>query len=281
MEPSRRSMLHRYAVATAAATWLLLIAGGLVTSTGSGLAVPDWPLSYGTWWPPMVGGIAYEHGHRMVAALAGLMIAVLSLWLWRAEPRRWVRRLGLGALAAVILQAILGGLTVLLLLPPKVSIAHACLGQAVFCLVACVAWATAPRWEDHPSLIHDGSLPPWPLVGVVLPLLAALQLVLGAIIRHTGADAGWHVAGALALALAVFWTVARLAKLRRRLPTLWAHGCSLLGLLIAQIIVGLAVFGHRGSVALRTGHLALGALVLAQAVVLGWETVRRLRVVIR
>ena len=70
--------LHRYASLTAVATFGLLIAGGLVTSTDSGLAVPDWPLSYGTWFPPMVGGILYEHGHRMIAALVGLMILGLA-----------------------------------------------------------------------------------------------------------------------------------------------------------------------------------------------------------
>jgi len=85
---NRSLLLHRYAVATAAATFLLLIAGGLVTSTDSGLAVPDWPLSYGTWMPPMVGGILYEHGHRMIAATVGLMILVLAVWLgWVAVVR--------------------------------------------------------------------------------------------------------------------------------------------------------------------------------------------------
>ena len=148
--PAQRA-LHRYATLTAAATFLLLAAGSLVTSTDSGLAVPDWPLSYGTWMPPMVGGIRFEHGHRMVAGVVGLMIAALAVWIARREPRRWVRRLGASALACVIAQALLGGLTVLLLLPPSVSIAHACLGQAVFCLVVSLAWGTAPGWGKHPE----------------------------------------------------------------------------------------------------------------------------------
>src|SRR3990167_2457625 len=127
-------MLRRYAQFTAIATFVLLIAGGLVTSTDSGLAVPDWPLSYGMWFPPMVGGIFYEHGHRMIAGVVGLMILGLAAWLWMRETRRWVRVLGYSAAGAVVLQALLGGLTVLLLLPPSVSIAHACLGQGVFVL---------------------------------------------------------------------------------------------------------------------------------------------------
>ena len=98
--------MHIFAVVTAVATFFLLIAGGLVTSTDSGLAVPDWPLSYGTWFPPMVGGIRYEHGHRMIAAAVGLMIVGLAVWLRRVEPRRWVRRLGYVAVGAVILQGL-------------------------------------------------------------------------------------------------------------------------------------------------------------------------------
>src|SRR3990167_4055149 len=105
--------MHRYAVLSSAAMFLLILAGSLVTSTDSGLAVPDWPLSYGMLFPPMVGGIFYEHGHRMIAGLVGLMIAILAVWLWRVEPRRWVRRLGVSALGAVVVQALLGGLTVL------------------------------------------------------------------------------------------------------------------------------------------------------------------------
>src|SRR3990170_5700069 len=101
---------HRFVQVTAACTFLLLIAGGLVTSNDAGLAVPDWPLSYGTWLPPMVGNIVYEHGHRMVAAFVGLLTVTVAVWLWLREPRRWVRRLGLAALAALIAQGLLGGI---------------------------------------------------------------------------------------------------------------------------------------------------------------------------
>ena len=94
--------LHRYAVLTACATLLLIVAGGLVTSTESGLSVPDWPLSYGRLMPPMVGGIFYEHGHRMVATTVGLLTIGLVIWLSRREPRAWVRRLGWAALGAVV-----------------------------------------------------------------------------------------------------------------------------------------------------------------------------------
>ena len=127
-------MLRIYTVIVALSTAVLILAGGLVTSTGSGLSVPDWPNTYG-WFmftfplEKMVGGIRYEHSHRLIASTVGFLILALALWLWRAEPRRWVRRLGYLALSAVIAQGVLGGITVLWYLPDAISIAHASLAQ--------------------------------------------------------------------------------------------------------------------------------------------------------
>jgi len=254
----------RFATLTAIATLFLLIAGGMVTSTDAGLAVPDWPRSYGTWFPPMVGGILYEHGHRMIAALVGLMILVQAAWLWKLEPRRWVRRLGYAALAAVILQGLLGGATVLLLLPPQISIAHACLGQAVFCLVVCLAVATRHSAEVPGTLLEKV---PGTFVGggTVLAVLAAAQLVLGALLRHTGQGLTLHVACAVALALVTAWWGQRLWRHRRALPAVWAHTVRLGLALAVQLGLGLSVWMHRGQVVLRTAHVAIGSLVLAQA----------------
>ena len=152
--------LHRYAKLVAASTLLLIAAGGMVTSTGSGLSVPDWPNTYG-WFMfsfPMdkwVGGIFYEHSHRLIASTVGFLTIVLAIWTWRVEPRAWVRWLGLAALGAVILQGLLGGLTVLLLLPAPVSIGHAGLAQLFFCITLTLAVVTSPWWKaPHPAL-HD------------------------------------------------------------------------------------------------------------------------------
>jgi len=147
--------MHSFARATAAMTFVLLIAGGLVTSTDSGLSVPDWPLSYGTLFPPMVGGIRYEHTHRLIAGLVALMIAILAAWLWRRERRRWVRRLAAAAAAAVLTQAVLGGLTVLLVLPAPISIAHACLGPLVFCVTVVLAQVMSPGWASRRTPLDD------------------------------------------------------------------------------------------------------------------------------
>src|SRR5262245_52517644 len=145
-------MLHLFALLVAASTAILIFAGGLVTSTGSGLSVPDWPNSYGWFmftfpFEHMVGGIFYEHSHRLIASTVGFLILVLAFTLWRVEPRPWVKRLGFIALAAVITQGILGGITVLWYLPDPVSIAHASLAQVVFCLTTTIALATSPGWR--------------------------------------------------------------------------------------------------------------------------------------
>src|SRR5437899_11383751 len=156
MSPSRG--IHRLAAATATATFVLLFVGGLVTSTGSGLAVPDWPLSFGQVFPPRVGGVLFEHGHRLVATLVGCLTLLLALWLAIGEPRPMVRATGLLALFAVVLQGILGGVTVLYKLPLAVSVTHACLAQAFFCVAVAFALVTGPRRDPPPApLSADGS----------------------------------------------------------------------------------------------------------------------------
>ncbi len=155
----------------------------MVTSTDSGLAVPDWPLSYGQVMPPMVGGIFYEHGHRMVATTVGFLTIILAVWLWRKEQRRWLRNLGWIALALVITQGILGGITVLFLLPTPISVAHAATAQLFFCLTIVIAIATSSYWTRG----RRGSHVPDRVRSLTLisGLLVFLQLIAGAVMRHT------------------------------------------------------------------------------------------------
>src|SRR5215470_6014731 len=129
MKVTYNPAIHRFAIFLAICTFLLLIAGALVTSNEAALSVPDWPLSYGTLTPPMVGGVRYEHSHRVVAAIAGVLTIALAVLLWLREPRRWIRNLGLAAIGAVAAQGVLGGLTVLLYLHYGIPVAHACLAQ--------------------------------------------------------------------------------------------------------------------------------------------------------
>src|SRR6478752_2480136 len=156
-------MLHRFSKVVVAATILLLLAGSLVTSTATGLSVPDWPTTYG-WnmftFPPSkwVGGIFYEHGHRLIASSVGFLTIVLAAWLWFADPRRWMKRLGLAALGAVILQGVLGGVTVLFFLPTAISSAHAGLAEIFFCMTIAIALFTSKSWMRGDDAVDDEML---------------------------------------------------------------------------------------------------------------------------
>lgn len=191
--------LHRYCVLLALCVLGLIAAGGMVTSTGSGLSVPDWPTSYGYnmfTFPPSkwTGGIFYEHTHRLIASTVGLLTIGLAVWMYQREARRWVRRLSYFALALVVAQGILGGLTVKFLLPTPISVFHGCLAQAFLCVITALAVFTSRRWiEGDASKMTTGRLvrvdtsPSWPLprLTVVCVAVVFLQLVIGAIMRHT------------------------------------------------------------------------------------------------
>jgi cytochrome c oxidase assembly protein subunit 15 len=289
--------LHRFAVLTAVATILLIVAGGLVTSTESGLSVPDWPTTYGqnpftfpiSKW---VGGIRFEHTHRLIASTVGLLTVVLAVWLARREPRPWVRRLGYAALAAVIAQGVLGGLTVKFLLPTSVSVAHACLAQTFFCLIVTLAVVTSPAWRDSRGVEAAAvSRAAAATVGMVF-----LQLLMGAVMRHTKAGlaipdfplafgklvppiASFPVAihfahriGAVLVALLAIscWVAAR----RASRSDLKGTAAILLGLVLFQIALGAATVLSRKDVTLTTAHVATGALVMGAALILALKSRR-------
>ncbi|HUQ49364.1 MAG TPA: COX15/CtaA family protein, partial [Terriglobales bacterium] len=142
--------LHRFATVLAWCVLLLIVAGALVTSNDAGLAVPDWPTSFGSFYkiPPMVGGVKYEHGHRMIAQFIGLLTIILAIWTQRVEKRAWVRKLGWGLLGLVMAQGILGGLTVLNLLPWYISTGHALLAQTFFSLTLLFSLFTSKKWME-------------------------------------------------------------------------------------------------------------------------------------
>ena len=189
-------MLHRFAKFVAGCTVLLVLAGSLVTSTGSGLSVPDWPTTYG-WnmltFPPSkwVGGILYEHGHRLIATTVGLLTIVLAAWLWVRDPRRWMKWLGVGALGAVVAQGVLGGLTVLFYLPASISTAHAGLAEIFFCSVVSIALFTSPGWmagyETSVRVEPDGAERRLRAFATTATVVIYAQILVGATMRHTGA----------------------------------------------------------------------------------------------
>jgi cytochrome c oxidase assembly protein subunit 15 len=209
-------MLHRFSKFTAGCTILLILAGSLVTSHDAGLSVPDWPTSYGwnmfTFPPSMwVANIFYEHGHRLIATSVGFLTIVLAVWLWRVEPRRWLRWLGVAALVAVVAQGLLGGLTVLFFLPAAISTAHAGLAEIFFCLTVAIALFTSPGWiagydparpstgSGRASSFAGGELvepraanarvddPRLRRIATTTTVLIYTQILIGATMRHTGA----------------------------------------------------------------------------------------------
>ena len=121
--------LRRFTKLVAVLTLFLIFAGAMVTSTGSGLAVPDWPLNYGMVIPPMIGGILYEAGHRLIAGAVGFLILLQAILLQLFEPKPFIRKLGWTSLGCVLVQGLLGGLTVLFLQPHALSVAHGAVAE--------------------------------------------------------------------------------------------------------------------------------------------------------
>jgi len=269
-------LFSAWAKATAASAFFLLFAGGMVTSTGSGLAVPDWPLSFGGINPPMVGGIFYEHGHRLIAGVVSLMTLGLLLLSRRNAVPSAARRAAHLAAGGILIQASLGGLTVLLKLPPSVSISHACLGQAVFCTLFAAAVLSAPGSTFGPGYSRVFRF-------ATLGFAAAyLQLALGALVKHTGQGLRWHILWASAVV--VLAAMAVFTARRSRAPSL-SFPSLLLGIAVPlQIALGLfalrvrvdsaMLMGFREAAVWRTLHLSGGALTLAAFLLLALRSRR-------
>lgn len=269
--------LHRYASLTAACAFLLLIAGGMVTSTGSALSVPDWPLAYGQYFPRMTGGVLFEHGHRMIAGIVGLMTLALAVWVWLIEKRRWVCWLAAAAAGGILLQALLGGITVLFSLPPQISIAHAVLGQTVFCLILSIAQVTSPWYLGRDSSANV-FVAPFSIVWFALAAVAVYtQLGLGAVVRHTGQHVMEHILMATMTTGIVLWNSIRTCTQCPDDSALTRPAGLLMILIPLQVILGLCAFILRfgsqtanglGPALIRTSHLACGAAILGVCVIL-------------
>ena len=293
--------LHRFSKFVAAWTFFVVLAGGMVTSTDSGLAVPDWPTSYGYFMfsfplSKMVGGIFYEHGHRLIASVVGFLTIVLAVWLRWKDARPWVHRLGFLALLMVILQGILGGITVIYFLPTLVSVAHAGLAQLFFCLVVSLALFTSAGWlrgYAPDGLIHKG------VDDCLLRRLAIsttvtiyLQILVGAAMRHTGAGLAipdfplifggflppmWdlgivihfaHRVGAVIVIVMIFALTGHVWYHHRKCQELIRPAVLLGVLVILQAILGGFIIWTQRAVPINSAHVAVGALVFATALVL-------------
>jgi cytochrome c oxidase assembly protein subunit 15 len=285
--------LHRFAVVLACWTFLLIIAGALVTSNDAGLSVPDWPTSFGSWYkiPKLVGGVKFEHTHRMIAQVAGLLTIVLAVWTWRVEKRRWLRILGFTALGTVIAQGILGGITVRFYLPPAVSSAHAALAQTFFCIAVAMAIFTARKWvEEQPRVEVDTRRPSLFMLAALSIFVLYVQLILGAMFRHHGLSWWPHVANAVIVTFVLAWTAIRAISVYSQVEAIRRPAIIMLSLLIAQLCLGFTAFLTRVAwgkntvqpelpmVASTVAHVAVGALLLATTVVLAIQVWRHVTV---
>jgi cytochrome c oxidase assembly protein subunit 15 len=287
--------LNRYQQLLVVATLLLVTAGGMVTSTSSGLSVPDWPTTYGYsmfTFPlsKMVGGIFYEHSHRLIASSVGMLTIGLVLFQRRREPRRTARRLGWVALGAVILQGLLGGLTVIFFLPPAISVAHAGLAQLFFITTVTIALVTSRGWlTPARAPVDDAVL--WRRA-IVLPILVYAQILVGATMRHLEAGLAipdfpltfghllppvWtapiaihfaHRVGAVIVTSWMLFTVASVLRRHPARPELTRVAWFLVIAVATQVTLGALVVLSAKDPVINTAHVATGAVVFATSVVL-------------
>lgn len=268
--------LHRWSIILACCTLLLVVAGGLVTSRDAGLSVPDWPLSYGKLMPPMEGGILYEHGHRMVATTVGFFTIVSLIWIFRVDSRRWMRWLAVAALIAVIAQGVLGGLTVLLLLPWWISTSHACLAQLFFSTTVAIALFTSRWWREGASQIDEDSVYPIRGLSLAAPIFVLGQLFLGAAARHKALGSIFHISGAPVVTAVILWVSLRILLHYSQNRELRVASVVLIGVTFTQVFLGIAAYMTRIAyadavqpmplmVTFTVLHVAVGALTMAAA----------------
>lgn len=260
-----------------------------MTSNDAGLSVPDWPTSFGSLYkiPHLVGGVRFEHTHRMIAQFVGFLSIVLAIWTWRADRRRWMKYLGVTALGVVIAQGILGGLTVLFYLPPAISSAHAALAQTFFCVAVLIAIFTGQRWmEEAPRVDVDEQRPSLFILALLSIFVLYVQLILGALFRHHGLSWWPHVVNSGTVAIVLSWTAVRALSQYSKIDPVRRPAITMLSLLIAQLCLGFVAFltrvawGHDAvqpelpMVISTVAHVAVGALLLATTVVLAAQVWR-------
>jgi cytochrome c oxidase assembly protein subunit 15 len=284
--------LHRFAIICAIATFILIFVGGLVTSTGSALAVPDWPLAYGRLVPKLVGGVRFEYGHRVVAGMVVMLTIVLATWIAMVEQRSWVRKTAFAAAGVIVLQAILGGITVLYLLPLPVAVAHAGTAQALFCLMVAIALFTNPNFDTAAPPVSNRANRQTAVLATITTAVIYIQILIGAVMRHLGAGLAipdfpqsfghWlppffslaiavnfaHRCGAIVVSILILCTVARVFTTYRARKALSHPALLLLTLLITQVSLGAMTIWSGRAVLPTTAHVAIGAAVLATSLAL-------------
>ena len=236
--------------------------------------------------PRMVGGVKFEHGHRMIAGFVGILTIILAVWIFRQESRRWLRWVAFAAVMAVLAQALLGGITVLFFLPVAVSTAHATLAQIFFCLASSLAFFTRANWRWDESKLEDTSSPSLQHLTAVTTGVILVQLMLGAVYRHSkDGIITPHVVGACVVTLLVGWSVATVIARYAKQPELLRPALLLAGLVVVQLFLGIGSYFMKMAarsapqplppvVDITTAHVIMGALILLTNLYLAYQTRR-------
>jgi len=275
--------VHRLAVALVGATFVLLVFGGLVTTTGAALAVPDWPTTFGHNmflypWSKMVGGVFYEHSHRLLGALVGLLTLTLAIWLWIAEPRRSLRWLGVLAAALVSLQGVLGGLRVVRV-SGTLAVVHGSLAPAFFALTTALGLLTSREWTGAAPVSRRGPDSPLRWLALLTTGALYLQIVFGTLVTRRAHGLDGHLAGAAVLSALIPALAARVLSRHAAEPALIRSVTWLGSLLGLQLLLGLGAYIGRftglglpfpevSALAVRVAHRLTGAGLLAASVIL-------------
>lgn len=269
---------HRFALLTCVFTVVLILAGGLVTSTGSGLAVPDWPTTFGYNmflfpWSKMVGGVFIEHSHRLLGSLVGILTILTAAAVWKTDERKWMRRLGAFAVGLVILQGVLGGMRVVLI-KLNLAIVHACVAQIFFGLMVSTALFTSRGWREDAGEIQDKRLA---RLGLITVFLLYVQIIFGAVLRHTGNRLDAHLLFAALSSIHVILLSCKTLKLPNPGALAKEAHCLWL-LLLVQLALGFAswigkyaamgeAFTPGFIIAITSAHVLVGAMLFAASLV--------------
>jgi len=286
--------LAAFAAFGSAWVFLLVILGAFTTSINAGMAFPDWPLSNGSLNPKgwlSNEAMFSEHAHRLSAGVMSIIIVVIAAWVWRADDRRWLRKLAGFAVALVVFQAVVGGLRVLLD-TQLAAMLHACLAQALVCTLIAISVACSRAWIEHPVPVAPGLR----RAGVVCCGLLFIQLGIAAVMRHSFAGlaiptfpwstpeggvlpAVWgfkvaihfaHRAMAAILTVALVWFAVKIWRDRGAPSGMHLGAIALVCLLAMQIFLGAQIIWTYRDPVVTTGHVLVGALTLATAFWLTW-----------
>ena len=275
--------LSRFAFMTVGATFLLLTIGGIVSSKGVGMAVPDWPTTFGenmfTFpFSKMVGGVFYEHSHRLMGSLVGILTMGLTFFIWWKEERRWLKWLSVAALLSVILQGIMGGLRVIEI-STYYAVAHGAFAHLFFALIVSITLFLTDFWRNSGSETHSEDHTTLRKLSIYTSTTIYIQLILGAIYRHTGELLWLHLLFAFAVTVLLFLLTDSVSKKIGEIRFLKKVSILLGALIIFQLFTGMGAFMVKlfspdrlqappMVVGMTVVHLLSGALLFALSVVL-------------